>query len=497
MADIKKKTIYTAYSRLLSMAIGTISQLVLTPIILSFFGTTLYGIYTIVNKTNNFLSLVDIRPTAILRLKLAHDQNEKNLIEKQKYIGASYIISLLFLPIFVGGGCLVGFYLPEWFHIDTNYLSEARLTILLMSIFLAINGFLGIPEAILRGNNLEYKGYFVEPIRQLLVAGFTILFLYWNWGLLSAVCAMFIGSVFAYVTRLILQKKFLSGFTASSPQVKHVKYFFNKGGWYLGSSFLMQIINNFDVILIGVLMNPESVTLFAITKSIVFRVVESVESLVTSATSSVGEIVGGGNKDRIHHTRTEIFHLVWPIALFFTSYFYIFNESLITHWTGASVYAGNIVNIIICLSSIFLMFTCTEEIFILSSLNFKKKSFYLCLSALIGITMSVVLNKPLGLIGNAVGILAGRIALFVSYNIHNNRWLGKALSFDMSMIYKSLGLIILSIVFKLAVEDAIVSSFIGFIFYSIVFVIIAGLYSYLNIFSDNMKKKIKSLIFKK
>lgn len=496
MSNIKKKTIYTAYSRLFSMFIGTISQLVLTPIILSFFGTTLYGIYTIINKTNNFLSLIDIRPTAILRLKLAHDQRDKSLIEKQKFIGASYIISILFFPIFIGGGCLVAFFFPEWFHIDIQFLSEARLTILLMSVFLAVNGLLGIPEAILRGNNLEYKGYFVEPIRQLLVAGFTILFLYLGWGLLSAVCAMFIGSIFSYVTRLILQKIYLTEYSASYPQIRHVKYFFNKGGWYLGSSFLMQIINNFDVILIGILMNPESVTLFAITKSIVFRVVESVESLVTSATSSVGEIVGSGNTYRIDQTRTEIFNLVLPIALIFSSYFYIFNESIITHWTGSSVYAGNVVNIIICISGIFLMLTSTEEIFILSSLNFKKKSYFLFLSAMTGITISFVLNKPLGLIGNAIGILCGRVALFLFYNIYNNRWIGKTLFINISIYYKSLGLIILSIVFKYALNNVIEYSLSCFLIYSVVFFILAGFYS-LSMFPDNIKNQLKLKFFNK
>jgi len=494
MVDIRKKTLYTAYSRGLSMVIGIVSQLVLTPIILSYLGNALYGIYTIVNKANNFLSIVDIRPTAILRLKLAHDQASNDIEKKCRYIGASYVISALFVPIFIGGGCVLAFFFPEWFHIDARHVTEARSAIIFLAVFLAANGFLGIPESILRGNNLEYKGYFVEPIRQLLVAGFTVLFLYWGWGILSAVYAMFIGATFAYISRWILRRHLLNGYTAKKPQLEHVCYFLNKGGWYLSSSFLMQTINNFDVILIGILMNPEAVTLFAITKAIIFRVVEAVENLVTSATSSIGEIVGSDEKEHIHFARMNMFNIVWPLALFFTSYFYIFNEALITFWTGSSVYAGSGVNIVICISALFLMLTCTEEIFILSSLNFKKKSLYLFISAITAIIVSVVLNKPLGLVGNALGILSGRSALFFLYNRYNNGWIGRRVSLNAAFICKSIGFIILIVFFNHCAEKIILLSFLHFALGTILFFVMVGLYSYICLFSANERNLINKLL---
>lgn len=496
MADLRKRTIYTAYSRILSMVIGIVSQLVLTPIILSYLGSALYGIYVIVNKANNFLSIVDIRPTAILRLRLAHDQSSNNMEEKCKYIGASYVISMLFIPIFVGGGCILAYFFPEWFHIKASHVPEARTAIIFLAIFLAANGFLGIPESILRGNNLEYKGYFVEPIRLLLVAGFTLLFLYYRLGLLSAVYAMFIGAAFAYISRSILRKRFLSEYSIKKPKIKHVRYFLKKGGWYLSSSFLMQTINNFDIILIGILMNPEAVTLFAITKSIIFRVVEAVENMVSSATSSIGEIVGSNDKERIISIRANLFNLVWPLALLFASYFCVFNESLITYWTGSSAFAGNNVNIIICISAIFLMLTCNEEIFILSSLNFKKKSLYLFISAITAVIVSIVLNKPLGLAGNALGILSGRSMLFVLYNRFNNVWIGGKLPINALFLCKSSGLMILVFAFNYCLKDLITISFFYFILGSIAFFTMIGMYSYIGLFTDKERELIKKFLLK-
>lgn len=496
MADIKKKTLLTAYSRMLAIVMSIVYQLVLTPIILSFWGTTLYGIYVIINKTNNFLSIVDVRPTAILRLKLAHDQLSEDIQDKRKYIGASYVISLLFLPIFVIGGLIIAYFSPDIFHIDNIYVDESRYAIILLSILLSFNGFWGVPEAILRGNNLEYKSFFVEPIRLLLVACFTILFLCNGWGILSVVFAMFMGSLFSYVSRLILRRLILKDYSASRPSAVHIKYFFNKGGWYMISSFLMQLINNFDVILIGILMSPEAVTLFAITKAIVFRLVESLEVLVTSATTGVGEIIGSMDKGRMSMARMNIIDLVLPLSLFVASYFFLFNEPLISYWTNSSVYAGNTVNILICFSAIFLMLTCVEEIFVISSLNFKEKSLCLLSSALIAIVSSVVFNQPFGLAGNAMGILLGRITLFFLYNNINNKLIGKRIVIGLDFSVKLLIYVVIIGFIKVYFIDYFTTNVIHFIIGSGLFMVLAGCYTYYLLLKDSTRKQLLGLVIK-
>lgn len=497
MSEIKQKTIYTAYSRTLAIVMGIASQFVLTPIILGFLGTTLYGIFVIVNKTNNFLSIVDIRPTAILRLKLAHDQLSTNIENKRKYIGASYVISLLFLPLFVIGGLILAYYTPSLFHIENEYIEDSRYAIVLLSLFMSINGFLGVPEATLRGNNLEYKGYFIEPIRILLFAGSTIILLYLGWGILSVVFAIFIGSFFSYISRLILCRYYLKEYKASKPTSFHVKYFFNKGGWYMVSSILMQIINNFDVILIGILMTPEAVTLFAITKAIVFRLVEALETLISSATSSIGEIVGSKDQLKMNQARLGIMDLVIPLSLLVASYFYMFNEPLISYWTNSSVYAGNTVNAIICLSAVFLMLTSSEEVFVLSSLNFKKKSVCLFISAIIAVITSVILNYPLGLIGNAIGILFGRMSLFFFYHRLTNQLIGERLKMGKGFLMKIFFFIIIVGVCNYIFSSIISSSFIHFISGSIVFVFLAGCYTYFFLLKVSVREQISAHILRR
>lgn len=495
MSDIKKKSLYTAYSRILTIVINIISQFVLTPIVLSFFGPTLYGIYTLINKTNNYLSIVDIRPTAILRLKLAHDKQSGNIQEKCMFIGASYTISMIFTPVFILCGCVFAYFFPSWFHISNEYVNVSRWAIVLLSVFLAINGFLGIPEAILRGNNIEYKGYFVEPIRLLLVAGLTILFLYYGWGLLGVILAMFLAALFAYVSRFCLRRRYLSEYVYKKPQYYHIKEFFTKGGWYLCSSFMMQTINNFDVLIIGIMLDPKAVAVFAITKAIIFRVVESIETIVTSITSSIGEIVGIDDKRHIIDVRRKIIFMVMPVAFFVTSYFVVFNGIFISLWTGSDVYAGTLVNLLICLSALFLMLTSTEEIFILSYLDFKTKAMCLSVSAILAIIVSILLSKSYGLAGNAAGILSGRVSLFLLYHVQNNRVMNTRIKIPTVYCIKCLFFLFIIYAYRTLYIQYVNASIFSFLLNSCIFAFVIGVYIYRYMLESWFRDYLKTMLF--
>ena len=496
MSTKRRKSILTAYSRILSMIVSIISQFVLTPIILSILGSTLYGIYTLLNKTNNYLSIVDLRPTAVLRLKLAHDQENENIQEKKKYIGASLFISLVFTPVFLLGGFFLAYWFPYWFHVDAHYVTESRIAIVLLSLFLALNGFMGIPEAILRGNNLEYKGFFVEPIRLILVAVLTILFLYIGWGLLSVVIAMFIAALFSFVSRAILRVKYLRDYSICKPQRRHIKEFFSSGSWYLVSSFVTQVINNFDVILIGVLIGPKEVAVFAVTKAIVFRLIESLQTIISSSTSSVGAIVGNSRHDDVFQLRVFFYRMIIPLSLCITSYFVLFNGSFINLWTGSDVFAGEDVNFVICLSAFFLMLTSIEEIFILSSLDFKTKSLYLLISAIVSVIISLILTNSFGLLGNAIGIFSGRILLFFLYYLYNNKKIGYLFNVDVLFVFKVFIFFILVVLFKTLLLEQDYLNLSNFVLYSAIFVLFFGLFTFFFLLDDSGRKTLCNLIVK-
>ena len=75
--SLQKKSLYTGLTKILGIGLSFIVQFVITPFILGSLGKELFGVYTIINKMQGYVSVVDLRPTAILRFKLAATQTKK------------------------------------------------------------------------------------------------------------------------------------------------------------------------------------------------------------------------------------------------------------------------------------------------------------------------------------------------------------------------------------------------------------------------------------
>ena len=329
-----------------------------------------------------------------------------------------------------------------------------------------------------------------------MIAGLTLLFLWFGWGLLGVIFSMFIASAISYILRKKLQKKYLPEYSSRKPTVTHIRLFFHKGSWYLLSSFLTQLISNFDVLIIGFMLGPKYVTLFAITKAIIFRLAEAATTLVTSASSGIGEIVGSKDMLKLAYIRKELLLVVLPASLFIAAYFIIFNGYFIALWTGPEVYAGFYTNLIICISAIFLMLTSTEEIFILSFLDFKRKTIYLGLSALSAISVSVIMGHLWGVAGNASGILTGRILLYFLYRFENNRKIGIKFRLPLNMAIGNIFFIMTIGFLFIIIKHYYQHSILTFIVYSIAYLLLSTSIGYFLLLPRKYKVKAKTAINK-
>ena len=103
-------------------------QIILTPIIVTILGSHYYGIYTLITRLQSYMALADLRPSGVLRYKLASLQNSKNINEKNEYLSTAIIVSILSIPFIILIGYLISVFfinftkLPqEDYTIDDNY----------------------------------------------------------------------------------------------------------------------------------------------------------------------------------------------------------------------------------------------------------------------------------------------------------------------------------------------------------------------------------------
>lgn len=415
MKSLKERAALTAISRLINIVVGFFTQIIVTPLLVNGLGQYLYGVYSIISKTEGYMSFVDLRPSAILRYKLAVLQRQDSLNEGRKLVGAAIYISALTLPIIVLIGIVICYLFPYIFKISNEIVPVSRIAIICISVILGLKSFLGIPDAILRGKNEEYKGIFIEPIRCIIYVALVYVSIKYNYGILGVLFASFATFLIAFIIKLYFLRKHLADYKPLKPEKKQLLEFSKKGGWYLLSSFSFQLLQSLDVIIIGVFFNPIIVTVFSLSKAFSFRISEAIVTVIGSVGSGISSLISTNQKEKLANLRVQLIRINLVIGLFLLLYFHFFNAAFVGLWVGQDNFTGNNINILISLTIPFIILSMSSQLFIDALLLFRQKSISILITTILTILLSVVLSHYYGLTGIAFAILVGRIILWLIF----------------------------------------------------------------------------------
>lgn len=495
--NLKIKSLYTSIAKLLNIILSFFIQFFTTPFILSSLGTELFGVYVIINKIQGYVSMIDLRPTAILRYKIAATQTENNLIKKREYIGATMIISLLIFPFILLVGWILSICFQLFFQINENHIQIGKYSILILSFLIAIKGFLGIPEAIVRGNNSEYKLFFVESLRLLAYGFFIWLSLDLGYGLIGVMFAIFITAIIDYFLKLLMRMKLYPLFTFIRPKKSIVKDFFNSGSWYMLSSFGNQILNSADIIILGITTSSSLVAIYSLSKMTLIRISESIGNILGSISSSIGHLISDNNFNRLKEIRSLLFRVNLVIGVVLVSYFIIFNSSFVGLWVNSSNFIGNKLNFILCFMAILTLKCHTYEIFINSLSLFKEKSIIIFSINFLFITSAFFFSTSHGISAIVVSLVLSKLVQLILFEI----LLSKHIKLNFYTLirdnYKILFLFIITFFLYRLISNSIIDSWMFFLFFSFLFFLLKSIIVFVFILKTEEKNMLLSFIKKK
>lgn len=497
--SLLKKSLLTSLTKAINIILNFIVQLIITPIILAGLGQQLFGVYTLINRIQGYLSLADLRPSAILRFKLASLQTSMDSDLKKRLVGTTLILSLLSLPVMIVLGYLFSIYFHQIFIIDEIYIEIASITILIFSIFISFKSVLAIPESIVRGNNLEYKLFFIDPIRMILYSILVYFLIEWGYSLLGVVYAIIIAGIFDYLLKFIMQLRLLPGYFPKLPDIKMFKSLFKSSSLYLGSSFNQQLYISYEIVLIGYLYGMKEVTIYSLTKAILYRVAESISTITSGITSSIGNLISSKSFEELIKIRLLLFRINMIISFIFISYFLIFNSSFVSLWVGKENFIGINSNIVFCITAIFIIFTFSDEIFINSFELFSKKMRIFSETLVIGVLISFILSFNFSLLGIAIGFLFSKLYQFIRYQFVLNNYveIDYFTFFKKNLLFIIFQLcLIISCFFNLFEEIILINGWIELIYASCLYFILVLVLIYIFLESDE-KSKIKEFVQRK
>ncbi|HET7039026.1 MAG TPA: hypothetical protein VFH97_04010, partial [Gemmatimonadales bacterium] len=387
----------------------------ITPVLLTGLGRSLYGVWEMLTRAGGYLTAADGRSTEALRLVIAQRQDDARDDLKRRYVGAALVVWILMLPLVALLGALFVWLGPRLTGVEAALAWDVRLACGLLVANLLFTTLAAVPESVLRGMNLGYK-------RMGLQAGLNIA----GGALLAAAAMAHTGlpglgaatAARAAATGLCfwaLARHFVAWFGVARPALAEVRALFRMSLWLSAGDLIAKIVLASDVVILGAVLAPTLVTTYVLT-GYAPRVAVGVHVLAAGAAiPGLGGVLGRREYGRAAAARRELLLLTWLFATVVGGTILLWNPSLLALWVGAENYAGGWVSLLIVLIATQTAFIRVDAYVIDAALQPRLRVLVGAAAAVLTIGLGIGLTRAFGMAGLCGAVLAGRGIQSVAY----------------------------------------------------------------------------------
>jgi len=393
-ANLSQRAYLNAIAAAMDYAAQLVVALVVSPILVSGLGSTMYGVLQILQRLTSYLSAADGRPTQALKWTIAHQQASDDHTEKQRAIGSAIGVWLMFLPLLAITGAVVIWVSPTVTKVPQGAFPPVRASAAFLVMGLILISLVTLPESVLRGMNLGYKRMILTPVITIFRGVLTAGAIYLSFGLVGVAAAPLVASVLAGIMYWGTVRRYIPWFRIAKPTLAEIRRFASFSGWFLAWRLVNRILMSGDVVILGIIASAELVTVYTLTGYAAQVVVGVIGITMGAIVPGMGGLIGAKQHQKAAIVRSEMLVLNWLMTTVIGVGILLWNRSFITLWVGPIHYAGPWANLLIVLAVTQLAFIRTDAFIIDLTLNLSRKVALGGLSALLSLGIAAVLIKP-------------------------------------------------------------------------------------------------------
>lgn len=427
---LTKKAYLNALTVVLDYGASLIVGFIITPLMVAGLGNYFFGLWQVLIRLIGYLTPASGRPGFALKATLSNQQASTDYDQKRRYVGSTLVIWLLFLPLFIGIGASVSWFMPAWIHAPAAYVWLVRGVSALLVADLIFDTLSSIPQVTLQGENLGYKRMGMSVVLVFVGGGFTWLALYFKTGLIGVATAAIASTLCTGLFYLWVVGNYIPWFGASKPRRTDTMEMLNRSWWFMGWNLVTSLLLVSDVVVLGLLGSISSVTNYTLTKYVPETMIGVIVIIIFGILPGLGGIIGTGDYVKAVRLRDEINTFIWLIATALGASILIWNKAFIGLWVGAEHYSGSIPNLLVVVAAMQLAFIRSDGNIIDLTLRLSQKVLLGLVSVAISIGAASIMVGyfKLGIVGLCIGIMAGRLIISAGYPMLISRFLGVSLS---------------------------------------------------------------------
>lgn len=408
--------------------------LVITPILVSGLGRSLYGLWEILGRLIGYMSATDGRPTEALRLIIANEQAIDDPASKRRLIGGALGVWILFLPILTTVGGIVVWITPTIAKVSPESYASVRLTAALLAINFLLANLAALPESVLRGMNLGYKRMGLQAGLTLVGGFLTAGAIYLGAGLIGVAGAQVALTALTALLFWHVVKKYIPWFGLVKPGRTEVRRLLKLSVWNTVGTVIAKVQLTSDVLILGIIASASMVSTYVLT-GYAAQAVTGILTLAISAVSpGLAGLIGGNQFEKTNALRKEILEINWLLLTAVGSTILLWNRSFLHLWVGDQYYAGLWANLLIILQMVQTSFIRTDAYLIDANLKLHDRVIVNLVAAVLSVVAAIVLTPRLGIIGLCLGMLGGRMVQTILFPRMITSYLGRSRSFSLKTI---------------------------------------------------------------
>lgn len=423
--SLTKKASLNIAAAFLQYGTRIVVQFLVTPILVSGLGESLFGIWQMLGRIVGYISAADGRPTQALKWVIANNQNCTDQSVKRKAIGSALGVLIIALPIMIIIGVGLAWFSPHIIKVQEHEFLITRITCLVLVANLVLTVLSMLPESVLYGMNLGYKRMVLVSILYVFGGGLSAGAVFMGYGIVGVAVAQVIQTGLLGLLYWFLNKKYLPWFGAERVGLKEIKKFFKLSFWYSVWNLVNKLLVSSDLLVLGIIISSTVVTHYALTNYAAQTIIAIITMIIGSITPGLGGYIGQKNYKKVSEVRYEMI----LINLFFSALFgcliLFWNQSFISLWVGHENYLGPWINFLLVLVAVQFLFIRNDGYIIDVTLSIKRKVVIGFISSMVSILCAMIFIRYWGIIGCCLGFLAGRSILSVSYPLVLQSIIGK------------------------------------------------------------------------
>jgi O-antigen/teichoic acid export membrane protein len=401
----KRELIKNVGSSWFSLGCNILVGLFLSPFILHRLGNTAYGAWILVFSVTGYYGLFDLGIRSSI-IRYVSTYTATNDIE-----GVSRLINTALAVYTAIGGVaivttlLVSGFLQSFFNMPPGFVPTARVLFLMVGTAVAVGFPAGVFTGILEGMNRFYFVNATNVAATLLRAVLIALALHFGYGIIGVASVTVALPLLSAAVRAVIALRVL-------PLRFGWKYVdrtaFSEIARYSGVSFILMIAYKLrfktDEIVIAKMLAVSAVTFFSIGDRLVDYTGEVVSSLAQVFVPMSGRSDANGDTEQLRKIliagNRACALIVFPI----TATLIVLGKSVITAWMGAGyVQRCYPVMVTVLIPSTFALAQAASPRILYGMAKHRSLAWVTGMEAIANLILSVVLIRPLGLVGDALG----------------------------------------------------------------------------------------------